>query len=168
MAKVKQITAPQIRKIHALKGALGLADHEYQAILGRYGVESCKALDREEAAQLITYMVQLGMEAGVWQERKPEPKRHEELKGRGPDMATPTQLRTIEALWGEFSRAEGSEAKEKTLRQFLENKFKVSHLRFLSRAKASKIIYALERMQSKERRKALKAEIKAALGSGQP
>jgi len=59
-------------------------------------------------------------------------------------MATPAQLRKIEAMWADRARAADRDA---SLRQFLQHKFSVSDVRFLDRRRASDVIVALERME---------------------
>lgn len=48
------ITPSQVRSIHVAVAALGLADADYRGLLRRrYGVDSCKGLDRRQASDLL-------------------------------------------------------------------------------------------------------------------
>ena len=59
-------TAKQIKIIHACKGALGLSDEDYRAILAGYGVESSKDLSTYKAAKLLFDLETKAQAAGVW------------------------------------------------------------------------------------------------------
>ena len=82
-------TPGQIKKIHALKGALKLDDDTYRQILGGSGVKSSKdrAFTILIADELIDDLERKAIAAGVWEKRKPaqkafpSPKRGE--AGRG-------------------------------------------------------------------------------------
>lgn len=93
------ITGPQIKKIHTLLHRFKISDQSYRELLKmHFSVDSCKALDIKQAAFLIEILE-------AWQ--------------TGQNRATPKQLRKIDALWNEVSRApEGSERK-KALRSFV-------------------------------------------------
>jgi hypothetical protein len=65
-------------------------------------------------------------------------------------MATPAQLRKIDALWGCCSRARDREKRDKALRAFLSNHFKIADLRFIKQDKVGKIISALEHMKKQQ------------------
>ena len=92
-------TPKQIKLIHTCKGALGLDDDAYRAVLAGYGVESSKDLSTFKAAQLLADLESKAEAAGVWK-RGGAPKRkgkrpHNIGTGRGSRQA---QLRKIEAL----------------------------------------------------------------------
>ena len=48
------ITADQIKRIHVLKGSLGMTEPDYRARLKRLGVSSSKELTQDQAAALIS------------------------------------------------------------------------------------------------------------------
>lgn len=138
----------QIKVIHALKNAIGMDDASYRLLLQELaGVNSSKALTMGQAEELIE---DLKVKAGQQAWTRKEGGRHENLAGR-PGMATPAQLRKIEAAWGEVSRAENAEARAKALRTFIQRIAKVSDVRFLDREGAGKVINALEAMKTRER-----------------
>jgi len=138
------ISKQQIRAIHTLKNAAGMDDDTYRAMLREFdGVESSTALTLRQADALID---DLKRKAGQEPRQQRKATRHNDLEGR-PGMATPPQLRKIEAIWSEVSRAEDPESRAKALRSIVGRIAKVSDLRFLDREGASKVINALEAMK---------------------
>ena len=147
-ARKCSITANQCRKIHALKNAMAMTDDEYRALLhGMHGVETCTVLSLHAAGALIEELEGMAISAEVWKRKEGSRQRFNELSGRSNDMATPAQLRKIEAIWQEVSRVEDPTSRAKALRSFIERTAKVSDLRFLSREGSTKIINALTTMQ---------------------
>jgi hypothetical protein len=67
--------------------------------------------------------------------------------GKRIGMATPRQLDKIRSLWRQWAGTED----ESGLTTFLENKFRLSSLRFLDSETASKLIFALEKMASQRK-----------------
>lgn len=152
----RSISPGQIRKIHALKGALGLSDEGYRAMVqdvhGFSGTS--KDLSYEDAGQLIRRMEDAAVPLGVW--RKGEARRrgggrlkYDDLAGR-QGFASPAQLRMIEAMWKDVSRAKTPAAREKALRAFLYRMVKVSAMEFIERRHVQVLIKALEQMRRKE------------------
>lgn len=143
------ITASQIKKIHTVKGALCLDDDTYRAILTeRFGVASSKELTRLQASDLIDELERQAIACSKWVKRTPSPKKFVELEGRY-GMASPAQLRKIEAMWNDVSRMEEPDAKRKALRHFVERITRVSDLRFLNMDGACRVICALEAMKKR-------------------
>jgi len=143
--KGRNVISPrQIKIIHTLKGVMGMGDEDYRAMLQEFaGVASSKNLTWRQADELIADMQR---KTGKQVQEKAEFKtRHNSLAKR-PGMATPPQLRKIEAIWVEVSKADGPENRAKALRAFIERVAKVSDLRFLDRTGASAVITALEAM----------------------
>ena len=142
-------TAAQIKKIHALKGALALDDDTYRAMLAdAFGVGSSKQLDLWQAGQLIE-IVEKAAVANGWQPRKAQPKKYSDLSDRCGGMASAEQLRLIEVKWNAVSRAETTDDRRKALRSFVTRIAKVSDLRFLTAECAGKVINALKTMEKK-------------------
>lgn len=140
------ITAAQIKKIHALKTALGFDDGLYRFILSNsFGVTSSKDLNSIQAGGLIEIMEAKAVECGSWERSGDKPKKFSALASRC-NMASPEQLRKIEAQWAEVSRVPPEE-REKALRRFVYRIAKVSALRFLDQEGAGKVINALTAMQ---------------------
>jgi len=148
MAK-QAITPGQIKKIHTLTTALGIDDATYRAALGAsFGVSTSKALNYEQAQDFINDLEAKAMAAGRWKKR-PRRKKFQELRHRA-GMATDAQLRMIEAIWFEVSRATDDEGRRKALRKFLFRIAKVSDLRFLDSDGAGKVINALKSMKCQQ------------------
>lgn len=149
-AKGPAITAGQIKKIHALLHAMRVDDATYRAILfSSFRVDSSKELNYFQAESLIQDLEAKAISAGVWEKRTAS-KKFEEWGRRRGGMASPPQLRKIEAMWEDVSRAETLEDRKKALRSFLTRVAKVSDLRFLDSEGAGKVINALTAMQNKQ------------------
>ncbi len=145
----KKITKKQIRIIHALKTRLGWDDEQYRGFLmwnSNKFVTSSLELTYEEAERIIIKMRHIAVIAGVWEEGQ---KKYKDLDGR-EGMATSSQLRKIEALWKEVSRAKTGSARKKALRSLLWKKFRVTDIRFLESWQVKKIIKMLEVMKEKK------------------
>ncbi len=146
--KGKPITANQCRKIHAMKSAMGMADEDYRAMLrGMFGGESSTHLSFQAAGQLIEEMEAKAVGMGVWTHKGGAVQRFNELADRKGSMATPAQLRKIEAVWEEVSRINDPDLRAKALRNFVERTAKVSALRFLDKGRATKVLNGLKAMQ---------------------
>lgn len=145
-----KITAGQIKKIHALKGALAMDDDTYRAVLaGQFNTTSSKNLTADQAHNLIADLEQKAVAGGKWEQRAGRQKKFDDLDSRSGAMASPPQLRKIEAQWAEVTRATTPEDSKRALRHFLERLAKVSDLRFLDALGAGKVINALTVMQKK-------------------
>ncbi len=144
------ISAAQIKKLHTLKTALKFDNETYRAALDNAaGVTSSKDLTIQQAAALIDDWQTKATAAGVWKTRQPKAKKFDDLENRRGvvAMATVPQMRMIEAIWGEVSRATEPEARATGLRHFIKRIAKVDSLRFLDREGASAVINALTAMQ---------------------
>lgn len=118
------ITFSQIKKLHTLKAMLGIDDELYREMLGSFDVQTCKNLTQAEAEILIEILAQKQIN-----KNKEYKKRYKHLQDRDDEMATPLQLRKIEAMWTEICDAQN---REKALRTFIQNKFKISDMRFVT------------------------------------
>lgn len=136
------ITKDQIKKIHTMKNLLGLDNELYREMLLKFKVQSSKELSKEQAKKLIDIF-----EVNAIGSKN----KYNELSNRA-DMATPAQLRKIEAMWVKFLKiADNKEAidknrAKKSLRKLLQKLYKVSDLRFLPRNKVPKILKTIETM----------------------
>lgn len=90
-------TAKQIKLIHTVKGALGLSDDDYRAILAGYGVESSKQMNTVDAAKLLADLEQKAEAAGVWK-RGAAPRRKGKRPANIEQPSRAAQLGKIEAL----------------------------------------------------------------------
>lgn len=145
----KEIDKWQIKKLHTLYSALGLTEEEYRLTLfANFNTDSTKNLTYAEAALLIEHLEEMALEKGVWV-KYPGKSAFEHL-GVRPGMATPSQLRNIEALWKDANRIKRNADRAAALRSWLFKFFKISDLRFLPADQVSKVLKALRAM--KERR----------------
>ena len=161
MQQRKPITAPQVKKVHTLKSALAMDDDTYRAMIkSGFGVESSKCLDTRQAVRLIDAMEGKAVAAGVWERRgwngtsrigkgQAATKGNATNFGERGGMATPAQLRKIEAMWSVVSRAT-PDHRAIALRQFVNRIAHVSDLRFLDSAGAGTVINALKKMQERK------------------
>ena len=137
----------QVKRIHVLLGRVGVFDEDYRARLRKdYGVSSCKQLSSSQAGKLIKNMESIAKGMGI---DVGQPRRRREWKRR-PGMATPAQLRKIEAMWADVSRQKTPGEKRKALGAFLEKRFGVSDLAFVTHEMPGKIIHTLEVMKKQK------------------
>jgi phage gp16-like protein len=133
---------PRIRSIsshiHALAATLRLGDCEYRDMLyDLYGKHSSKELTPLQQAELV----------GILQKQlKPKSGgKWSGLKRSNPEMATPRQLRAVEAMWGAVSRAE-AKGREQALLKFIKRITGCERLEWLRKADIRKLIKAMEAM----------------------
>ena len=136
------IRPEQIRYIHVLKNILGIDDKTYREMLGSFAVCTSKALTEAEADIFIDSM---RIKAKCIKNNCYN--KYDDLIGRDLEMATPPQLRKIEVLWKDISRAKDPKSLKKTLRQFIKNKFHIDDIRFMSKSRASVVIAVLEKIK---------------------
>jgi hypothetical protein len=150
VATKKAIEKRQIKKIHALKNALKIDDDEYRKLIhvNFYPAISSKELSFEQAEIFIENLKRMAIEKDVWKDYKGKDA-YEELNHR-EGMAAPAQLRMIEVLWKDVSKARNEEKRKRYLRGWLLKYFNVSDLRFLDDVTVHKVIHALK--QIKERK----------------
>jgi len=133
--KRSALSPDQLRAIWTMTKAAGLDEGALRDLVEAVsGQRSTRGLTMHQASQVLDRL-----------SSRPEPRRHRHRKMDGrPNMATGAQLRKIEAMWAERARAHDKAA---SLRQWLNNRFSISDLRFLSRSRASNVIVALEKME---------------------
>ena len=151
MAKRKEPIKPwQIKRIHGLLNRIGVSDEDYRARLEEeFGVRTCKKLSSTQAGKLIRNMESLAKEMGIDVGGRSKRTRRREW-ARRPGMATPAQLRKIEAMWSGVSRQRTAGEKRKALGAFLEKRFGVSDLAFVTHEMPGKIIHTLEVMKKQK------------------
>ena len=145
------ITKAQIKKIHTLKSILGLDNDVYREMLSSFKVLSSKDLSLKDACIFIDILEVQAIGIDKWQKPK---EKFDELSQRA-DMATPAQLRKIEAMWIDFLKMSyGKEVKasttRKSLRKLLRRLYHISDLRFLERDKVSKVLKTIQSMINKQ------------------
>lgn len=126
---LKMITTPQIRMLYALARESGMDNEALHGMIKRQtGCESLKEVTCDQARFAIDFMkYRLGYESP-----------------NIPDMATEAQKAYIRSL----AQAVGF-AEDWRLRSFLEKRFGVSHVQWISRDKAQGVITALKHMQKR-------------------
>lgn len=144
-----QIAPSQIKAIHAAVNKLGLDDDAYRDMLqSRYGVKSCKGLSWRQAEELLETLN--GTPAVP--RRYSGGKKYSDLDGR-PGFANGAQLRLIDALFNQVTRAEGEEAIEKAMNSFVNRIVGVAGMRMVKGWQVEKIVKALEGMGAVIKRK---------------
>lgn len=141
-------TKEQRKTIGYMRKLLGLDEDTYREMLSSYGVVSSKKLTHSDAKQLVNKLRDNAKEAGVFKPvksyafQKYKYNNHESRKG----MATPLQLRKIEAMWFKVSNANDDAEREKALNKFCERITGKCRLMFVTQKDISKLIKALETM----------------------
>ena len=142
----KSIEPRQIKKIHTLTSKLKMRDEDYRLMLSDYWASTSKDLKYHEADELIKKLEEKAIPAGVWSRYSMRGKRrYEDLKDRH-GMASPKQLRKIEAMWKDVSYTHKQDERARALRKFIFRIAGVDDMRMLESKQASKIIEALEHM----------------------
>lgn len=132
------LSRKQVAIIHVAKKKTGLTDDAYRSVLARVAeVTSSTELNQEGFEALMGYFEFIGFTP---------------MKTQGPTygeragMASAGQVTLVRTLWDEYTKGKSCEA---SLNKWLENKWKISSLRFLSRAKAPQLITALKAMKAR-------------------
>lgn len=134
------LTNKQVGFLHVMIKQNGIQDAEYRDLLEEAaGVSSSIDLDNEGLDSVLELMELLGYEVN---RAEPSPQ-----FGDRPGMASQKQIDFIYGL----SRGVFGENNETAFQHWLENKFHVSHLRFLDQATASKAIEGLKSMKNNNR-----------------
>ena len=146
---MKKITPRQIKLIHTLVSRLGLDEETYRDMLeANFCVRSSKELMEPEAAILINTLQAKAVEMGVWKRNR---KKYDHLAQRPGTYATPAQLRLLESLWLQVSRARDPHT---ALQNFIRKKFGIGRLEWLDRKTAAKAIYVVKQMIQNKKEKA--------------
>lgn len=130
-------TAAQIKKIHAIKGALKLDDETYRAMLSGYGVKSSTKLSIARADELIADIEQKAVAVGVWEKRN--------STRAGSRIGDDPQTMKIRALWGSLYKAGKIERNtDLALCAFVKRITKKDALRWCTPAEKGRVIEALK------------------------
>lgn len=143
------ITKQQIKILHTLKSKLGIEEDAYRAmIMDVHGFsDTSKDLSEPEATMLIDKLATQAKAKGVWTDPgvRTSKRKYDEL-GNRPGMASPAQLRMIEAMWAEVSTKRDAEARGAALEWFVFRICKVQKVIWLKSADVYKIVSAIKRM----------------------
>ena len=130
--------AEQYRQIHGLVRLLGMNDEAYRDMLrDRYQVESSKQLSTQQRSSLIK---------SLREQVHGKVQKFNELSGRARHKASPAQLRAIEAMWAQVSRAETSEDRRKALNAFCKRLTGVEVVSWICKDDAKVLIKAIHAM----------------------
>ena len=132
----------QIKKIHALTGAMGMEDAEYRKLLSDppYKVTSSKKLSIAKADDLIADLEEKAVAMGVWEKRKPG------RKAKAKALDDDPQVRKIRQLWIELAQAgKVRNASEAAMNKYVQRMTGVAHAKWLDVAQASTVIEALKK-----------------------
>jgi hypothetical protein len=140
--------------IHQLTSILGLQKEVYKEMLhSSYEVDSSKDLTYKQASDFVTFLKKKAVDAGLWECKKSFNKhRHNNLANR-KGMASPKQLRKIEAMWFDVSVQKTDEARQDALQKLIKRIVKVEDIRFVNHYHAEKIIKTLESMKQQKETK---------------
>ena len=134
------ISVKQKAILHVAKAKLQMTDNQYRSCLVHLaGVESSTDLVRAGFETLMGFF--------EWKGFAPLAAQGPSFGDR-PGMASFAQIELIRALWEEYTRGAAGEAE---LNKWLERSFKVSSLRFLTKAAAPKVITGLKAMKARSR-----------------
>jgi len=137
-------TPGQIKKLHALKRALGFDDATYRDVLERFGAASSTDLSNRAMAGCLEYLEAQAVEAGVWQARggAPAPRNR-------PGAASDAQLRLVAALWKQVSRQKSEADRKTALEAFVRRITGKPKLAWCGQRDVEKLVAALEGMGAK-------------------
>ncbi|MEW5819347.1 MAG: regulatory protein GemA [Cyanobacteriota bacterium] len=149
------INPKQIKLIKTIIGKMGIGDDLYREMLeNRYGVNSCKQLTCSQSTEFVNYLKDQANQSGLhFPKASMNRHKHNNLADR-EGMASPKQLRKIEAMWFDYTRDTDEASRTKRLNAFLEHRFKVTNLKFLDKQTTSKVIYCIGKMLEQKPRRA--------------
>lgn len=149
------LTNRQKAIVHIAAQELGLDDETYRDVLRAHGgVESSVALDYEGFRSVMRHFEAAGFKKKLRvtsDERRGKKlvTRDSSLVTERAGMASAGQIRKIKALWLTLDSYYKKGKEWKALRGFLKKRFGVSHENFLTHKKASDVIEAIKKIQSR-------------------
>ena len=133
-------TPAQIKKIHALKGAMNMEDAEYRKLLSDFKVKSSTKLSIPRADELIKDLEEKAVAMGVWEKRKPA--RKAQAKRR---LADDPQSKMIRAYWIQLHQAgKVTDPSEAALCKFVKRMTRKDDLSWLSERDVTVVKKALK------------------------
>lgn len=142
-------TAKQRQDIGYLRKLLGLDDDVYREILSQYdGAKSSKDLCVKDAYELIYNLRTKAAEIGVFKPKKSTTFKQYKYNvlGERKGMASPAQLRKIEAMWFDVSYQKDEESRKKAFTTFIKRITNKDSIKFLTHNDIKKLIKAMENM----------------------
>jgi hypothetical protein len=140
------IDRAQTARIHVLKSKLKLDDDSYRALLSGYGVASSTELSNTAAADVIRAMNALAERNGIDTGRIKRPLKYEHL-GNRPGMASPKQLRLVDALWSGVSVQKTDEMRVAALNKFITRITGVAKMEWLEPHHIRSLVRAIKAMR---------------------
>ena len=137
----KRVSRAQLAMIHLAKMQTGVSDEDYreQFLFLFDGVRSAKDLSQEGVTKVLRAFAKIGF--------IPQTKgQAQDFGERSGGMASPGQVRLIRRLWTKWHGHDD----ERTLNHWLENRFHVAALRFVSAAVATMAIEGLKAMLARK------------------
>ncbi len=133
-------TTSQIKKIHILKSKLKIDDDLYREMLSEFGVKSSTELDYNSAKSFLEPLEEKAEALNLWEKQTPK---YSDLNRS--NRATPSQLRCIEGLWRDKVAHKKEEIYVRTtLRHYLQTRFHINDVMFLTKNKASDVILGIQ------------------------
>jgi hypothetical protein len=157
----------QVKRIHTLAHLLRIPDDDYRAMIASFGTfpvnvrPSSKKLTFQKANELIRRLSEMATAAGVHRSveapgRAPlsscRPKKYDDL-GKRPGMASPAQLRMLEAMWADVSFAPDPRSRHYAYEKFITRITGVSKPEWLEPLHVRKIKTAIESMKRSQLQK---------------
>lgn len=144
--KGKSVLPVQVTKIKMAQKHLGIDDDTYREMLfnsylSRSGKPalSCTALSREQADHFIEVFKNLGW--NDYSDKFRKKLKYDEFKSRKDfTLATPAQMRKIDANWSIYSR----EKKDSSMNKFIKRITGVDNITWLRKEDVSKVLKAIE------------------------
>lgn len=140
---VSGLPAMMVTRIKTLQGLAGLGDDDYRALLGGYGVASCKDLSIVDARRVITFLQEI---VDRIPQKRPVPKRYADIGDRLVEMASTRQLRMLEGMWSQVTRQSSSARARSAYSAWLLKRFGIGSAEWIKAVDVGKIKRALEAM----------------------
>jgi hypothetical protein len=139
-------TPKQRQELGYMRKLIGLDEDTYRDILSQYGASSSKDLTGTQIYELINKFRDTAKQMGVFKPKKSfNHCKYNNLAGRAK-MASPAQLRKIEAMWMQISRQKTDIEKAKALKSFIKRITGKDGISFITSVDARKLINAMENM----------------------
>lgn len=144
-------TAKQRQKIGFFRNLLNLDYDVYLEILSDFGVTTSKNLSEDEAEKIIKQLKRNAISAGLYKPKNDYrfiKGKYEYLAGR-KGMASPKQLRMIEAMWFKVSFQNNDNDRKQALYKFIQKITGKQRMEFLTSVDVRKIVLAIRNMEKK-------------------
>lgn len=153
---VRDLSTPKQRQlIGYFRKLLCLDADTYHDILWTWGVDSSKELTLQQAETLVNQLKKQAIASGKYTPKKQyafQKYKYNNIGERDNKMATPLQLRKVEALWLRISNQANDIDRESALNKMCERITGKERLMFLTKQDISKLITALENMQKGQKK----------------